>query len=122
VVGWKGLQQGQGGRYVVNKRVNYNYTVAGDVFVMERHSHLTNQALVMSSLNSYDLLGRPVFMQHYTGVSLAMYTSAFDAAGRITSSGRTTAGAMPASESVSYVHDATGRCPDHSGRPSSYQP
>jgi hypothetical protein len=38
-----------------------------------------------------------------------MYTSAFDAAGRMTSSGRTTAGAMPASESVSYVHDATGQ-------------
>ena len=72
----------------------------------------------MSSLNSYDLLGRPVFMQHYTpGVSFAMYTSAFDAAGRMTTSGRTTAGGMPASESVSYVHDATGRCPDHSSRP-----
>jgi len=84
---------------------------------MERHSHLTNQALVMASLNSYDNLGRVVFMQHYTGVSFAMYTSAFDAAGRMTSSGRTTAGAMPASESVSYVHDATGRCPDHSSRP-----
>jgi hypothetical protein len=48
---------------------------------MERHSHLTNSALVMSSSNSCDLLGRAVFMQHYTGVSFAMYTSAFDAAG-----------------------------------------
>jgi hypothetical protein len=50
----------------------------------------------MASLNSYDNLGRAVFMQHYTGVSFAMYTSAFDAAGRMTSSGRTTAGGMPA--------------------------
>ena len=89
---------------------------------MERHSHLTNQALVMASLNSYDNLGRVVFMQHYTGVSFAMYTSAFDAAGRMTSSGRTTAGAMPASESVSYVHDATGELTSltRNGVPTSY--
>ena len=103
-------QQGQGGRFVANKRVNYNYNAAGQVSSMERHSHLTNPALVMASLNSYDNLGRAVFMQHYTpSLSFAMYTSAFDAAGRMTASGRTTAGGMPANESVSYVHDATGQ-------------
>lgn len=103
-------QQGQGGRPVANKRVEYSYNTVGEVTNLFRHSHLLSQAPVMETAYGRDNLGRMTSMVHRNSpTNFAIYLSSYDAANRLTTSSRSTAGSTPGSESVSYNHDNIGQ-------------
>jgi hypothetical protein len=67
-------EQGQGGRPVAEKRVEYSYDSANQVSMLSRYGDVVSSAVVMQTAYLRDFDGRVTSLSHFTSSSLAGFT------------------------------------------------